>query len=516
MQRTLSIILLPLTVWLSAGIINAASANECPLFQYPEKLNQQDIIGNINLSCMDQLNPVDYAKLVSMIISERNSKSIIHAASTNQAEVYNQLVEKTLSKYIQNQNANYGNALLDLLDAQKLAKLQDYFSDDCTPLSKNKINPKNQEAILYMHSLPGNRFLSLLLTKNNISIAKITETNTVLSKANDLKSTIESLQGITEDKNNPGYQKLRETAKYLYNTILRPFETSLDNNITHLVIIPDALTGIMPMEALWDEMKNEYVLNKGYSISYAPNLSQISNKTYKGNEVLFVSSEAPTNNETDLTNTASLDSTIDSGFNQDLTLLEKNYSSIIKLQGNKATKAGLFNTLNNQSMSILHIATHAKFSQDFRKSYIQLYDDRKDANEGKLLVQDFERMMVSSSARKQPPDLIVLSACESAQGGNGMPDASLGLAGVAARSGVNSVIAGLWVLNIPEVLVGPKGGTEDVSLGDDYSEYFYHIIAREPAITKAKALQRSKQGIQKNRSIFDWAALVLIGDWGPM
>ena len=486
-----------------SSLISAASANECNFVDDLNKLNNEDIIDNINFSCVDQLNPASYEKLALMIASEKKS-SQTKENNSNRSNNYNVLIKKTINKYLSSKDQMYSNALLELLEGQKITRLQDYFSDECTPLNKAKIKTDKREAVLYMHSLPGNLFLTILIKKDKIFISR-GKTSTVNDKVGALRLEIKNLKNSVEKKKSNTYQSLHLIAETLYDIILEPFSKELSTEVDHLVVVPDSTTGIFPIDVLIDKKsEKKYILYKNYSISYSPNLSQSPKNTHtRGSDILFVSQEAKK-------------SSFSQGFSKDLDLLKRNYSSILSVQGSQATKSGLYNFLNKQSVGVLHIAAHAKFSQEFKQSYIQLHDSKKDSTQGKLYVKDFERMMVSVSARQKPPNLVVLSACESAQGGTGKNDASLGLAGVAARSGVSSVIAGLWILQTPEVLVGPEGGELDTSLGDNYSEYFYHIITNEPSVTKAEALQRSKQGIQENRSVYEWAALVLVGDWGVL
>ena len=93
-------------------------------------------------------------------------------------------------------------------------------------------------------------------------------------------------------------------------------------------------------------------------------------------------------------------------------------------------------------------------------------------------------------------DLLVLSACETAVGSE---RALLGLAGVAARSGVASTLGSLWPV-----------------MDDEQSEIisaFYSYLSDVPS-NKARALQKVQ--IELLRLLAHpqkWAALNLIGDW---
>lgn len=461
-----------------------------------DKTPTQSLLNSLNQYCLDKLNHTDYEKLISVLVSERNDNYILQNITYNDEAAYNQLISKTINKYQKYNDPMYSNALLKLLESQKLTKLQDYFDDDCTPLNGAQIKPVNGQAILYLHKLQNDQFLTLLITEAGTHINYI-DTNVLETKILQLRAAITNgkIQNSTgpETNNEALYSDLKKHASSLYKLLLSPFSKELDN-LNHLTVVPDSSTGIFPLEALYDAEEKEYVIKKSYSVSYAPNLSRTAKRTNKSGDLLFVSPALPESSEEYNKNN-------EVGFNEDLRLLKKYYRNpSSELRGKKTTELGLFNAISNKQMSILFIAAHAKFETNFKNSNITLYD-------GELSVSKFERMTSSLSAKKLPPDLIVLSACEAAQGGNGIVDASLGLAGVAARSGANTVIASLWIIRIPEVLVGDINRLQGGS-------FFQSISDKTRVVTKAKALQERKKLLMKSHSIYDWAAFVLIGDWG--
>lgn len=90
-----------------------------------------------------------------------------------------------------------------------------------------------------------------------------------------------------------------------------------------------------------------------------------------------------------------------------------------------------------------------------------------------------------------------MSACQTAEGDR---RATLGLAGVAVRSGARSTLASLWQVDDQStaILMGR----------------FYEELAKNPDITKSEALRRAQQYIleQKGHPYF-WAPYVLVGNW---
>ena len=100
--------------------------------------------------------------------------------------------------------------------------------------------------------------------------------------------------------------------------------------------------------------------------------------------------------------------------------------------------------------------------------------------------------------RDNPIELLTLSACQTALGDE---RAALGLAGVAIKTGAQSVLASLWFVN-----------DESTTL---LMQEFYRQL-QKPDMTKAKALQQAQIKVateQRFRHPAYWAAFLLIGNW---
>ena len=121
------------------------------------------------------------------------------------------------------------------------------------------------------------------------------------------------------------------------------------------------------------------------------------------------------------------------------------------------TKDNLRSQISSQNFGIVHLATHAKFVKNSpQQSFIQFWGDR-------LQMDQISKMNLA-------PDLLTLSACETAVGQN------LGLAGLAVDSGAKSVLASLWAVS--------DAGTAPLMIR------FYDGLATAP--TKAIALQEAQ------------------------
>ncbi|MGL5076828.1 MAG: CHAT domain-containing protein, partial [Waterburya sp.] len=149
---------------------------------------------------------------------------------------------------------------------------------------------------------------------------------------------------------------------------------------------------------------------------------------------------------------------------------------------------------------VIHLATHAVFSSDPQKTFI-VAGDRSIIN-----INTFNNLLRSSNTTK--PELIVLSACDTATGDE---RAILGLAGVAVRSG-SSTLASLWSVG-------------DASTAQLMSQFYREFD--QPGVKKAQALQKAQlsliKSLRTNSPLLElqelpphpyyWAAYVLVGNW---
>ena len=84
---------------------------------------------------------------------------------------------------------------------------------------------------------------------------------------------------------------------------------------------------------------------------------------------------------------------------------------------------------------MIHWKTHGVFSSDPEQTFLVTH-------EGSIKARDLNNLInTGSQGGIEPIELLVLSACETAQGDN---RAVLGLAGIAVRTGARSTVSTLW------------------------------------------------------------------------
>ena len=115
------------------------------------------------------------------------------------------------------------------------------------------------------------------------------------------------------------------------------------------------------------------------------------------------------------------------GVEQELNKIDTQIKSK-RLLNQDFTQLNLQATIDEQSFSVLHLATHGKFSSNAQDTFILTWND-------KINVKEFDTLIHSRETdRSNRIELLVLSACQTAKGDR---RATLGLAGLAVRSGAS-------------------------------------------------------------------------------
>ena len=158
---------------------------------------------------------------------------------------------------------------------------------------------------------------------------------------------------------------------------------------------------------------------------------------------------------------------------------------------NLFTESTFKEQLLKKAYNIVHIASHANFNDKPEQTFVLTHDDKVDLDE-------LEKFIKSKNA-DLPLELITLSACDTAKGGD---KAALGLAGITLKAGAKSALASLWKVSDKAT---PKLVTE-----------FYRQIKLNQGITKTQALQKAQLKVIKMKEYqhpYYWAAFILIGNW---
>ena len=287
-----------------------------------------------------------------------------------------------------------------------------------------------------------------------------------------------------------GYPE-RETlaAGVVYNWLIAPLEPYLagDLQVDTLVFVLDGELRNIPMGVLYDSSKQEYLIQKPYALALLPSF-QVFDLQTKSPKLQVLGAGISERLQVENKSFAGLNVT------EELDNIKNIVSSSILLNS-QFTETNIQQNLDRENFSVIHLATHGNFSSNPEDTYLLIYAD---ANQGSLLkARDLDKLLRQSKSQ-QPLDLLVLSACETAEGDN---RATLGLAGLAVRAGTRSTLASLWQVN----------DRSTVKL----MERFYRELSTH-RVSKALALQRAQQELLNDpqyRSPYYWSSYVLVGNW---
>ncbi|MEO0946880.1 MAG: CHAT domain-containing protein, partial [Cyanobacteria bacterium J06641_5] len=149
-------------------------------------------------------------------------------------------------------------------------------------------------------------------------------------------------------------------------------------------------------------------------------------------------------------------------------------------------------SLERKPTNTLHLATHGQFGSSAEETFILTWDERIGIVELGNLLKRRNRDLSGAL------ELLVLSACSTAAGDD---RATLGLAGVAVRSGARSTLAGLWPLQDRAAAA--------------FMREFYQALAR-PGISRAEAVRQAQLALMADPQYAEpylWAPFVLVGNW---
>ncbi len=361
----------------------------------------------------------------------------------------------------------------DAIETYKAAELRDYFRDDCVDTLQARITKLDQLAAgtAVVYPIVFEDRLELLVSFPNglkrlsipVSSATLTQEVRAFRKTVEKRTTREYLPH----------------AQQLYAWLIRPLEPDLASfRIDTLVFIPDGPLRTVPMAALHDG--GQFLIEK-FAVATTPGLNLTDPKPIDREKVRLLSSG--------LTRAVQ-------GY-PSLPFVEEEINAIRTLyQGDQLLNAEfstprLEQELKDHPYGILHIATHGWFASDTTQSYLLTYN-------GKLTINELDRLIGLFRYRKDPLELLTLSACQT---GTGDDRSALGLAGVAIKAGARSALATLWFIN-------------DEASATLVSEFYRQL--RDPAQSKAQALQHAQQKLLEDR-VYEhpayWAPFLLLNNW---
>lgn len=358
------------------------------------------------------------------------------------------------------------------IELLKTAELQDYFQNACVAKqikAKQTDNISMHTAVVYIIPLPER--LELLL-----ELPSGIKKTTVQVNKDTLTEEIRLFRQMLEKRTTREYMV---EAHRLYDWLIRPLETDLyTQKIDTLIFIPDGPLRTIPMAALHDG--KEFLIKKfaiattaGISLTYPHPIQR--DKI----EVLLTGLSEPVQGFPPLVNVQS-----------ELKAIKEIFQSKL-LENHDFLIPAMKKELKYRPYTIVHIASHGEFSNDVNKTFLLTWDE-------KLTMDHLEKFMGVSKFRKEPVELLTLSACQTASGDD---RAALGLAGIAIKAGARSAIATLWYIN-------------DQASAELITEFYRQF--RDKSLSKARALQQAQLKLlsdERYQHPSYWSPFLLIGNW---
>ena len=385
--------------------------------------------------------------------------------------VYRELVGLLLEANAPQENLKQAR---DVIESLQLAELDNFFRDACLdakPANIDEIDPN--AAIVYTIILPDR--LEVIVTLPGQPLRQIT--------TNLPKTEIEQqLASVKTNITSPWRSLKKKNLQTIHDWLISPIETELaKSNIRTLVFIPDGALRNLPMSVLYDG--ENYLIEK-YSIAVAPSLRLIDPKANVRQNVSALTAGV-TETRPHRPNLAPLP-----GVKVELENIKAQVPSSILL--NESFTESNFNTeVNTSGYEIVHLATHGEFSSVAEKTFLLTWDDVINLNELNSLIS-------ADQKQKNPIELLVLSACQTAAGDS---RAALGLAGVAVRSGARSTLASLW-------------NADDIGTAELMTRFYQKLATGQ--VTKAEALRLAQQELLQSEAYnhpYYWSAFILLGNW---
>lgn len=413
----------------------------------------------------------------------------------------------------------------ETIELTRQAELQDFLGDRCTVevvqgASRAPLAPHT--AVLYP-VLGSERVELLLETARGIVHRRL-----------DVKPAVlrEAARRLAKDlrNGNEGYQT---DARKLYDWLLRPFENVVgEQEIRNLVVVPDGALRLVAFGALHDGQR--FAIEK-YAVSSVTGLSMTNISRPAGSGfVSLVSGVAEPGSVVDKLNLASVDQILGAGGGEsargrglastrklrsarNLEVAAADQAKRIEalrqslalpgvkdeiqavgeiLKGNTLLDAAFTvdrfrDEARSGAYGIVHVASHGIFGGSADSSYILAHDD--------LLTMDgLQSLLKSEQFKRNPIELLTLSACETAEGDERSP---LGISGAALKARARSVLGTLWPVE--------DGAARRLM------ESFYTGLARQ-GLSKTEALRQAQVAMirePERAHPFFWAPFTLIGNW---
>jgi hypothetical protein len=295
---------------------------------------------------------------------------------------------------------------------------------------------------------------------------------------------------------NPEDHKTFEASwRTLQHLVAQPLLAALPAETRMIWVSPDSNLFSLPFASLMLELKAELTVTLVPSAYDFSRLASISAGTPTGKALLVG----------DLTDSSAADSGVRAVALSDITSgLAYQKLHVQTLSGRDATLTTV--TAGMKDAQYILFSTHGRWangvsttsSEAFRSAGIALWGEGGNTSDSVLTAADVLRMNLSQS------DLVVLLACETAQGLAVNGQGSLGFQSAFMSAGTRSLLVALWRV--------PVYASKQI-MRDFYYGLFEHHLSRADALKQAQEALRRQPGYSDP---WNWGGWVLVGDSRPV
>jgi len=422
-------------------------------------------------------------------LNEAKSKSLSSEKETK--DVYNK-ISKLENRLFENKE-NY-HQLIKNLEDNYLDYYQFKYQQKETSLAEVQYQLDEQTALIE-YFVGFKHFYIFSIQKNKTKLYKIEKPNDWDEKINDFVGIFNGSNLNDDLHNSTEVYRFIEQATFFYERLLQLPLADLDENITHLQIIPDAELNYIPFDVLFYE-KLDITTNLNFGDLPFLIKQKAIGYAYSANLWLDNLTTGPLQNPVVYGGYASQHSYEEE--DADLPIARKQVQGIAELFKGKsyladtATKSSFLN--DNNAYNILHFAMHGKVNDTLPLNSHLVFTKTDSLN--KLYAADLYNTKLQT-------DLAVLGACNTGTGKVQKGEGIMSLSRAFTYAGCPSLVMSLW--SIP-----------DVSSAKVLDGFFTNL---KNGLSKDVALQQAKLNFletsEKSHPLY-WAGLVAVGNLEPL
>jgi CHAT domain-containing protein len=360
-----------------------------------------------------------------------------------------------------------------ITESLQLAELDNFLREACLdtkPIQIDEVDPT--AAVIYPIILPDRLEVILSLPQQPLRHYSVALSQT------EVENTLTSFRQSLTNRISRQFVPL---SQQIYDWLIRPVEDDLaETGVKTLVFVPDTVFRNVPMAALFDG--EQYLVQK-YAVAITPGLQLVEPRPIVQQDLNVLSAG--------LTEARQGFSALPN-IETELEEIEQQVPTRVLLNA-AFTRSSFQEAANSSPFPIIHLATHGQFSSNLDETFILTWDDRISLNQLSSILQ------TSDLRRSNPIELLVLSACETA---NGDKRAALGLAGIAVRAGARSTVAALWQVDDEATALLMSELYKNLSAGN---------TTRADALSQAQRIMLEHPRFKQHP--YFWSPFVLVGNW---